>query len=130
MVQVYQVEDLAESSKTPLISSIQKLIDSYKDLFSEPSGLQPSRAKDHTIPLLAGTQPFRIWPYRYNPAQKTEIEQQVAQLLRDKMIQESTSPFASPVLLVKKKTGEWRLCVDFQKLNAYTIKKHVSVTHC
>jgi hypothetical protein len=45
-------------------------------------------------------------PYRYTPAQKDEIEKQVIQLLKTNMIKESASPFASPVLLVKKKTGD------------------------
>lgn len=43
------------------------------------------------------------------------------------MIQHSSSPFSSPVLLAKKKNGEWRLCVDFRRLNAYTIKNKFSL---
>lgn len=101
---------------------ISELVQQCKSLFEEPSGVPPKRSMTHSIPLLPGAQPFKLRPYSYTPAQKDEIEQQVAQLLRNHMILNSTSPFASPVLLVKKKTGEWRLCVDFGRLNAYTIK--------
>jgi len=59
----------------------------------------------HSIPFLPGAQPFRLRPYRYNLAQKDEIEAQVKEFLANGMIVPSSSPFASPVLLVKKK--EW-----------------------
>lgn len=76
----------------------------------------------HSIPLVPGVQPFRLKPYGYTPSQKDEIEKQMEHLLKSLMIQESTSPFASPALLVKKKSREWRLCVGYRRLNAYTIK--------
>lgn len=121
MVQLYAAEH-AETTAVPMLPQIQSLVHKFKALFDEPTGVPPSRSMVHRIPLMNGTQSFRLRPYRYTSAQKDEIEQQVLTLLKNQMIQESTSPFASPVLLVKKKTGEWRLCVDFRRLNAYTIK--------
>lgn len=46
----------------------------------------------------------------------------VDDLLQNKIIRESDSQYASPILLVKKKTGEQRLCVDYRKLNSLTVK--------
>jgi len=121
VVQLYSLESqTTEPPSHP--KEFQTLIDYYSNLFAEPTGLPPSRPMSHRIPLLEGAQPFRLRPYRYTPTQKSEIEQQVSQLLQNHMIQESSSPFASPVLLGKKKTGEWRMCVDYRRLNAYTIK--------
>lgn len=38
------------------------------------------------------------------------------------MIEESCNPYASPVVLVKTKNGEWRFCIDYHRLNSITIK--------
>lgn len=68
-----------------------------------------------------------IHPYRYPPALKDEIEKQVHEMLSQGIIQKSSSAFSSPILLVKKKDGTYRFCVDFRHLNALTAKSKFPV---
>ena len=82
---------------------IQHLLTVYKDVFTDPQLLPPKRSYDHAIPLLPNSIPINARPYHYSPTHKTEIENQVQQLLQAGLITHSHSPFASPVLLVKKK---------------------------
>lgn len=101
-----------------------ELLTKYGALFAEPSGLPPPRSADHKIPLRPGVQPVKVRSYRYSPIQKTEIEKQLKQMLSQGVIRPSTT-FASPVLLVRKKDGTWRFCIDYRHLNAITVKhKH------
>lgn len=104
-------------------TTIERLLVDYADIFSEPQGLPPSRPRfDHRIPLQEGTTPFNIRPYRYFVIQKDIIDKLVEEMLQQGIIQHSNSPFASPVVLVRKKNGTWRLCVDYRRLNQHTIK--------
>jgi hypothetical protein len=101
---------------------IQILLLEFAYLFAVPQQLPPSRQYDHYISLVPGAIPVNSRPYRYSPFHNNEIENQVKDLLEAGLIVPTVSPFASPVLLVKKKDGTWRFCVDYLKLNDLTIK--------
>ncbi|XP_071906170.1 uncharacterized protein [Coffea arabica] len=101
---------------------VEAVLRQYPQVFATPTGLPPERELDHQITLKPGAEPFKLKPYRYPHAHKTEIEKQVAEMLSSGIVTYSSSPFASPVLLVKKKDNSWRLCVDYRKLNELTVK--------
>ena len=96
---------------------IQSTLDSFQDVFQYPQTLPPHRAFDHAISLLPGSIPVNSRPYRYSPQQKDEIERQVNKMIEAGLVTTSMSPFASLVLLVKKKDGTWRFCVDYRRRN-------------
>ncbi|XP_031256097.1 uncharacterized protein K02A2.6-like [Pistacia vera] len=110
-----------------LCPRVQAVLDQYRHLFDQPSKISPHRTYDHTINLKEGAPVPNIRPYRYPYFQKNEIEKLVEEMLAARIIQPSTSPFASPVLLVKKNDGSWRFCVDYRTLNDITIPDKFSI---
>lgn len=104
------------------VPEIAALLTQFRALFNPPQDLPPPRHITHKIHLLPNTNPVNVRPYRYPHFQKCEIEKQVEDMLKSGMIQLSQSPFSSPVLLVKKKDGSWRFCVDYRALNSITVK--------
>uniref|UniRef100_A0A8R7V8C2 Reverse transcriptase domain-containing protein n=1 Tax=Triticum urartu TaxID=4572 RepID=A0A8R7V8C2_TRIUA len=119
-IQVNPASDSDGRQPPPMV--IQKVLMEFNDVFAEPTELPPHRQYDHAITLEPGATPINCRPYRYSPLQKDEIERQVKEMLRTGVITHSMSPYAAPILLVKKKDGTWRFCVDYQRLNAVTIK--------
>jgi hypothetical protein len=111
-----------DTSPTPSDPRITKLITRFTTLFHNPTHLPPERPVDHKITLVGNSNPVNIRPYRYPHFQKQEIENQIKDMLASGVIQPSTSAFSSPVLLVRKKDGTWRFCVDYRALNAITVK--------
>jgi hypothetical protein len=71
---------------------------------------------------MLGNGPTNVRPYRYPYYQKNEIEKIFSGLLQSGVVRPSNSPYSSPVLLVKKHDGSWRLCVDHRALNKITVK--------
>ncbi|KAJ0467740.1 putative nucleotidyltransferase, Ribonuclease H [Helianthus annuus] len=103
-------------------ATIDILLDSFSDVFQVPSSLSPSRPYDHKILLKDESTVINLKSYRYQMAQKDVIEAMTKELLDTGVIRGSTSPFAAPVVLVKKKDGSWRMCIDYRRLNEATIK--------
>jgi hypothetical protein len=106
--------------------AVTVLLQEYKDVFPDeiPPRLPPLRGIEHQIDLiLRASLPNRA-AYRTNPEETKEIERQVKDLLDRGYVQESLSPCVVPVLLVPKKDGTWRMCVDCRAINNITICYH------
>jgi hypothetical protein len=125
--QLLELQAVDSNLSDPIPLPIQQLLEQYQHLFTKPNCLPPKRVVDHAIDLIPGASSFRLRPYRYTPQQKDEIERQIREMLDNGIIQQSSSPFASPILLVKIKDGEWRLCVDYRRLNAHTVKNRYAM---
>jgi hypothetical protein len=101
---------------------LQAVLEEFVAIFAAPTGMPPPRSQDHRLHLVPGAAPVVVRPYRYTTAHKDELERQCADMLSQGIIKRSSSAFSSPVFLVKKPDGSWRFCVDYQALNAITVK--------
>ena len=86
-------------------ATMEALLTSFSHLFRDPQGLPPQRRYDHRIHLKDPSKPTTVRPYRYPHLQKAELEKQCQDMLAQGIIRYNTSPFSSPVLLVKKQDG-------------------------
>ena len=93
---------------------IQPILEKYKKVFEDiPPGLPPKRGFEHSIELEEGAKTVITTPYRHPHKYKEEIEITIKELLDMGHIQPSNSPFASSVVLVKKKDETMRMCIDY-----------------
>ncbi|XP_072147925.1 uncharacterized protein [Setaria viridis] len=103
---------------------VANILQEYADVFPSeiPAGLPPIRGIEHQIDLIPGASLPNRASYRTNPEETKEIQQQVQELLDKGYMRESLSPCAVPVILVPKKDGTWRMCVDCRAINNITIR--------
>ncbi|KAL3570877.1 hypothetical protein D5086_028126 [Populus alba] len=77
---------------------------------------------EHQIDFVPGASIPNQPAYRSNPEETKELQRQVDELMEKGYIRESMSPCVVPVLLVPKKDGTWRMCVDCRAINNITVK--------
>uniref|UniRef100_A0A8R7Q2M0 Reverse transcriptase domain-containing protein n=1 Tax=Triticum urartu TaxID=4572 RepID=A0A8R7Q2M0_TRIUA len=113
---------MTKPEKHSVPQPVEEVLQQFPEVFQEPKGLPPKRLHDHKIPLKEKATPPNSRPYRVPHMQKNELERQVDAMLRDKIIRASESPYSSPAILVMKKDGTWRMCIDYRKLTEAIIK--------
>jgi len=111
--------------KPPSVESVvPKEYHGFLDVFSKRSAntLAPHRPFNHRIPLTEGVQSHFGPIYLLSSVEQNALKEYIEENLEKGFIRPSESPAGAPILFVKKKDGSLRLCMDYRRLNAITIK--------
>lgn len=101
---------------------LAELLVTFQDAFATSSSdLGRTTITEHRIDT-GHSHPIRQRPRRTPLAFKGEEEEEIKKMLKKGVIRESTSPWSSPVVLVRKKDGSVRFCIDYRQLNSVTVK--------
>lgn len=98
---------------------LTELLESFGVLFDGHLG--HTSLVEHEIDI-GNAKPVHLAPYRTSPAKKELIESQIKDMLREGIIEPASGPWAAPVVIVPKPSGEPRFCVDYRALNKLTVK--------
>jgi hypothetical protein len=97
---------------------LSELISQYEDvLTSKPGCTNILKHSVHTVDNV----PIHLKPYRIPQSMKAVVKAEIDKMLGAGIIEPTNSPYASPVVLVKKRDKSWRFCADYRKLNAKTV---------
>lgn len=100
---------------------LSKLLCTYEDVFSRgPGDLGRTSLVQHDIITRPGA-PVKQTPRRLAKEKQQHADQQIRESLQSSLATHSNSSWASPIVMVRKKDGTYRLCVDYRKLNDRTI---------
>jgi hypothetical protein len=106
-------------------NALHSLLAKFKDsVFKECEfpPFPPARDVAFRINLMPGAQIPASPVHKLSPALVESLRKMIQELLQNGLIVPTSSPYAAPVLMVKKPDGSYRLCIDYRKLNAVTVK--------
>lgn len=119
--------DLSNSALSPAAQThLRNIIDTHRAAFVLEDGAigRYTGAIRHRIDLVPGAAPTAQRPYRTPIALREEVKRQIEDMLRQRIIEPSTSPFCAPIVLVRKADKKsYRFAIDYRKLNAITQKQ-------
>ena len=95
-------------------ADLDQLLTDFRDVMRNTPG-RTDRA-EHRIET-GGARPVRLPPYRLPHAYRDTVKQELDEMLKQGIIEPSSSEWSAPIVLVKKKDGSLRLCVDYRRLN-------------
>ncbi|EFO98803.1 hypothetical protein CRE_03601, partial [Caenorhabditis remanei] len=124
--------NLKESNLSEIaIKQVEKLIKRYPEAFVGSDGkIGKFRGKtQHYIELNDNHKIPQTRPYRLSPEQKEKLEKELEKMRRNDLIEESTSPYTSPILMVPKPNGDTRIVIDYRKLNLITRPRTYIMPH-
>ena len=116
------VEEIIKLVPEDIKPKFEKLLNKYRNCMATSlSQLTTANLEPHSI-LTITEKPIKLKPYKLSKEQSDVLRNEIISLLEKGLIIPSHSPWSFPVLLVRKKNGKWRLCIDYRKLNDITIK--------
>ena len=111
-----------DSLNNEQVSRVSSLLLCYKELFGKPGcGHGNAASVEHTIDV-GDARPIHVPPYRAGFKERETVEKLTDEMLKEGVIRHSSNPWASPVVLVAKKDGQIRFCIDYRRLNAITVR--------
>lgn len=96
-----------------------KLLEEFQEVYDENATSMRTRSTQHVI-RLKEEQPFRLRSYRLSEDKRRAVYDQVKDMLAKGVVEPSTSEYSSPIVMVTKKNGDYRFCVDYRRLNSQT----------
>lgn len=113
-IRIDEGTQLSEDQRRKLNQVFKK----YEVVFAEIGS--PARFTEHRINT-GNHLPVASTPYRLSPAKRTILKEEPTKMIKEDIVEESESPYAAPVVLIPKKNGGTRVCIDYSQLNSITV---------